>query len=82
MKQPESTRGRGSRASLRPDAATTASVPVERGLLVDERRRRICDLLKEHGRVTVEELYRRFDTSVVTIRLDLATLEAAGALTR
>jgi DeoR family transcriptional regulator, aga operon transcriptional repressor len=99
LKQPESTRGRGSRASAQPDAATAraapanaagtavagpplASVPVERGLLVDERRRRICDLLKEHGRVTVEELSKRFDTSVVTIRLDLATLEAAGALTR
>jgi DeoR family transcriptional regulator, aga operon transcriptional repressor len=55
---------------------------VERGLLIDERRRRICDLLREHGRVTVEDLSRRFDTSVVTIRLDLAALEAAGALAR
>lgn len=55
---------------------------VERGLLIDERRRRICDLLREHGRVTVEDLSRRFNTSVVTIRLDLAALEAAGALAR
>ncbi len=55
---------------------------VESGLLVEERRRRICDLLREHGRVTVEDLSRRFDTSVVTIRLDLAALEAAGSLTR
>ena len=52
------------------------------GLLIEERRRRICDLLREHGRVTVDDLSRRFDTSVVTIRLDLAALEAAGALTR
>lgn len=55
---------------------------VESGLLIEERRRRICDLVREHGRVTVEDLSKRFDTSVVTIRLDLAALEAAGALTR
>ena len=54
----------------------------EHGLLLDERRRRICDLLREHGRVTVAELSRRFRTSPVTIRLDLTALEAAGALTR
>jgi DeoR family transcriptional regulator, aga operon transcriptional repressor len=59
-----------------------AAGPVESGLLIEERRRRICDLVREHGRVTVEELSKRFDTSVVTIRLDLAALEAAGALTR
>src|ERR1700744_585763 len=52
------------------------------GLLIEERRRRICDLLRERGRVTVDDLSKRFDTSVVTIRLDLAALEAAGALTR
>jgi DeoR family transcriptional regulator of aga operon len=54
----------------------------EHGLLLDERRRAICDLLREHGRVTVAELSRRFRTSPVTIRLDLTALEAAGALTR
>ena len=42
--------------------------PVEAGLLVEERRRRICDLLRVHGRVTVEELSRRFSTSAVTVR--------------
>jgi DeoR family transcriptional regulator of aga operon len=63
-------------------AVSIASATVESGLLVEERRRRICDLLREHGRVTVEDLSKRFDTSVVTIRLDLAALEAAGALTR
>jgi len=59
-----------------------ASVAVEKGLLIEERRRRICDLVREHGRVTVEDLSKRFDTSVVTIRLDRTALEAAGALTR
>ncbi len=54
----------------------------ERGLLVEERRRRICELLREEGRVTVESLAVRFCTSQVTIRADLAMLESAGALTR
>lgn len=61
------------------DAAARASEP---GLLVGERRHRILDLLREHGRVTVEALAARFDTSAVTIRSDLAALEAAGALER
>jgi len=55
---------------------------AERGLLVEERRRRICDLLREEGRVTVEALATRFGTSQVTIRADLSALEAAGALMR
>ena len=70
MKRTESNRARRFEAT------------VESGLLIEERRRRICDLVREHGRVTVEDLSKRFDTSVVTIRLDLAALEAAGHLTR
>jgi DeoR family transcriptional regulator of aga operon len=62
-----------------PDAAAR---PAEPGLLVGERRHRILDLLREHGRVTVEALAGRFETSAVTIRSDLAALEAAGALER
>jgi DeoR family transcriptional regulator of aga operon len=58
------------------------SQTIERGLLIEERRRRICELLREHGRVTVDALARRFGTSQVTIRADLSTLESAGALTR
>jgi DeoR family transcriptional regulator, aga operon transcriptional repressor len=54
----------------------------ERGLLVGERRRRICELLRAEGRVTVEALAARFGTSQVTIRADLSTLESNGALTR
>jgi DeoR family transcriptional regulator, aga operon transcriptional repressor len=54
----------------------------ERGLLIEERRRRICDLLRAEGRVTVEALAARFGTSQVTIRTDLSTLQSAGALTR
>jgi DeoR family transcriptional regulator, aga operon transcriptional repressor len=55
---------------------------VESGLLIEERRRRICELLLEEGRVTVENLASRFGTSQVTIRADLSALESAGALTR
>ncbi|MGK3808209.1 DeoR family transcriptional regulator, partial [Enterococcus faecium] len=50
--------------------------------LIEERRRRICELLREEGRVTVDALAIRFGTSQVTIRADLASLESAGALTR
>ena len=64
------------------DDAPAAGGAIESGLLVDERRRRICDLLRERGRVTVNALAERFDTSEVTIRHDLAALEAAGALDR
>jgi DeoR family transcriptional regulator of aga operon len=55
---------------------------IETGLLIDERRRRICELLHEEGRVTVDALSARFGTSQVTIRADLSALETAGALTR
>jgi DeoR family transcriptional regulator of aga operon len=54
----------------------------ERGLLIEERRRRICELLRAEGRVMVDALAARFGTSQVTIRADLSMLESAGALTR
>lgn len=54
----------------------------EPGLLIGERKRRICELLRAEGRVTVEALAARFRISPVTIRADLAALEAAGALAR
>jgi DeoR family transcriptional regulator, aga operon transcriptional repressor len=55
---------------------------AERGLLIAERRRRIKDLLRDQGRVTVDDLASRFGTSQVTIRADLSALETVGALTR
>src|SRR5690242_21327425 len=63
-------------------ASRTAERAMEPRLLVEERRRRICDLLQESGRVTVVDLARRFVTSTVTIRADLAALERIGALVR
>jgi len=51
-------------------------------LLVEERRRRIMDLLEAQERVTVEELVARFSVSAVTIRGDLDALASAGAVVR
>jgi DeoR family transcriptional regulator of aga operon len=55
---------------------------AEGGLLIAERRRRICEFLRADGRVTVEALATRFGISQVTIRADLSALESAGALIR
>ncbi|HEY7513015.1 MAG TPA: DeoR family transcriptional regulator, partial [Vicinamibacteria bacterium] len=51
-------------------------------LLVEERRRRIMDLLEAQERVTVDELVSRFAVSAVTIRGDLDALANAGAVLR
>lgn len=47
-----------------------------------QRRRLILDRLAEHGEVKVDELAHAFETSEVTIRKDLASLEANGLLLR
>jgi DeoR family transcriptional regulator of aga operon len=65
-----------------PSSRAEAPGATESGLLVAERRHRIVELLREHGKVTVEALAARFATSAVTIRTDLAALEAGGALER
>jgi DeoR family transcriptional regulator of aga operon len=62
--------------------APSADIGAEVGLLIEERRRRICELLREEGRVTVDTLATRFGTSQVTIRADLSALESAGVLMR
>ena len=51
-------------------------------LLVEERRRRIVELLEAQERVTVEELVARFGVSAVTIRGDLDALAEVGAAIR
>jgi len=47
-----------------------------------QRRHAILALLAERGEVSVDELARRFETSEVTIRKDLAILERNGLLLR
>lgn len=47
-----------------------------------QRRHNILALLHEQGEVSVDALAKRFETSEVTIRKDLAALEANGLLLR
>jgi DeoR family transcriptional regulator, aga operon transcriptional repressor len=51
-------------------------------LLVEERRRKILDLVEKQARVTVEELVKRFAVSAVTVRGDLDALSRSGAVVR
>lgn len=48
----------------------------------EERQRRIHDLLAANGRMAVEALARRLRVTTMTIRRDLAQMEAAGLLLR
>ncbi|WP_220754411.1 MULTISPECIES: DeoR/GlpR family DNA-binding transcription regulator [Shewanella] len=47
-----------------------------------QRRNNIISILSQQGEVSVDDLSLRFETSEVTIRKDLATLEEAGLLLR
>ena len=47
-----------------------------------ERKQKILELLNQNGKVRVNELSALFDISDVTIRIDLADLEAKGLLSR
>jgi DeoR family transcriptional regulator of aga operon len=51
-------------------------------LMSEERRLRIVQLVRERGRVLVQELSERFSTSAVTIRSDLNELHKRGLLLR
>ena len=51
-------------------------------MLVEQRRRRILDLLEQEGQITVRDLVERFSISAVTVRSDLDALSAAGAVVR
>ena len=51
-------------------------------LLAEERRREIVIVLGQHGRITVEEVAKRFGVSAVTARGDLDALSKLGALVR
>jgi DeoR family transcriptional regulator of aga operon len=51
-------------------------------LLAEERRREILDVLGQNGRVTVEQIAKRFGISAVTARGDLDALSESGALVR
>jgi DeoR family transcriptional regulator, aga operon transcriptional repressor len=51
-------------------------------LHAEERRREILDVLGRNGRITVEEIVRRFSISAVTARSDLDALSKSGSLVR
>jgi DeoR family transcriptional regulator of aga operon len=52
------------------------------GLLNEERRRAILEMMQHDGRVLVVDLARRFRTSQVTIRKDLEILHVRGLIQR
>jgi DeoR family transcriptional regulator, aga operon transcriptional repressor len=51
-------------------------------LLTEERRREIAGILEQQGRITVDEVKRKFGVSAVTARGDLDALSASGLLIR
>lgn len=51
-------------------------------MLGEERRRKILALVEGEGRVVVKDLARRFSTSLITIRKDLAHLHRQGRIDR
>jgi DeoR family transcriptional regulator, aga operon transcriptional repressor len=57
-------------------------VPGQPRLLVEERRRKILDLVEKQTRATVDELVKRFGVSAVTVRGDLDALSRSGAVIR
>lgn len=52
------------------------------GLLTEQRRRTVLDLVDQQGQVTVADMARRFSISAVTIRNDLDALASVGAVVR
>jgi DeoR/GlpR family transcriptional regulator of sugar metabolism len=60
------------------DSNATPTAPTQNGpiLFTHERRQQIAQILGEQQRVTVPELSQFFSVSEVTIRKDLAWLEA------
>jgi len=52
------------------------------GLLNEERRRQILEVLHRDGRVLVKDLARHFDISQITIRKDLEFLDSQGVIER
>jgi len=51
-------------------------------MLAEERRRKILELIQRDGRVVVNDLARRYSTSLITIRKDLEYLHRQGRVER
>lgn len=57
-------------------------MPVANGMLNEERRRSIVEMLQRESRVLVANLARHFRTSQITIRKDLEVLDNQGLIHR
>ena len=56
--------------------------PLQEGMMAEERRMQILQILRSEGRAKVNELVHRFNTSAVTIRSDLNELDQRGLVQR
>jgi DeoR family transcriptional regulator of aga operon len=73
-----------SEEAIRHDPAidTLAAEPPPDGMMAEERRTQILQIVRSAGRVRVNVLARRFSTSAVTIRNDLNELHQRGLVLR
>ena len=65
-----------------PEMDTLEGEPLPDGLMAEERRTKILQIVRSTGRVKVNELASRFETSAVTIRNDLNDLHQRGLVFR
>ncbi len=65
-----------------PTNGTKVEEPLQEGMMAEERRMQILQILRAEGRAKVNELVRRFNTSAVTIRSDLNELDQRGLVQR
>lgn len=61
---------------------TRIEEPMQEGMMAEERRMQILQILRSEGRAKVNELAQRFNTSAVTIRSDLNELDQRGLVQR
>ncbi|WP_144312421.1 DeoR/GlpR family DNA-binding transcription regulator [Terriglobus saanensis] len=61
---------------------TRIEEPLQEGMMAEERRMQILQILRSEGRAKVNELAQRFNTSAVTIRSDLNELDQRGLVQR
>ena len=74
--------GNGSKTQVIDRVDVVRMDEIQQGMMVEERRRHILDMLEQSKRVTVRELANIFSVSAVTVRADLEALAQMGALVR
>ena len=74
--------GNGSKTQVIDRVDVVRMDEIQQGMMVEERRRHILDMLEQSKRVTVRELADIFSVSAVTVRADLEALAQMGALVR